>query len=82
METNHNSRLLHHNKFMIFRGETVNAVFTGAGNFTSTAFNENFENFYMITIPHVKQRFAWQYWHMWTQLASDPGDLPTENVMP
>jgi hypothetical protein len=84
METNHASHLLHHNKFLIFdmpEGEK-DAVFCGAGNLTGTGFTENWENYYYITIPEVVEAYRAQYEHMWNDLATDPADMPTENVMP
>lgn len=54
METNQNSRLLHHNKYIIFNySDGTGAVHAGAGNFTKAAFSKNFENFYFIKIPSV-----------------------------
>lgn len=78
METNHGANLLHHNKFLIFD----RAVFAGAGNLTGTAFTENFENFYFITIPDVVARFQKQYLRMWDELATAPGNMPSENTLP
>ena len=83
METNQNARLLHHNKFIIFDYENdEGAVFAGAGNFTSTAFKSNFENFYFITIPSVVKKFKQQYSMMWNEMATSVSDLPSELIMP
>ncbi len=79
LETNHAEHLLHHNKFAVFDERTV---FTGAGNFTGTAFSENLENFYVTTIPAVVRAYHVQYEHLWNTLATRPGDMPRENVLP
>jgi hypothetical protein len=86
METNHAEHLLHHNKYLILTmpkssGEK-SAVFGGAGNLTGTAFSENWENFYYITIPSVVKQFRTQYTHVWNDLATATDDLPAENVLP
>lgn len=84
VETNHGEKLLHHNKFLVMDlpGDAPDMVFTGAGNFTGSAFSDNFENFYGITIPAVVEAFQAQYDHLHGDLATAPGDLPTTNVMP
>ena len=86
METNHGEHLLHHNKFLILNmpsgSSQKSAVFGGAGNLTGTAFNENWENFYWISIPSVVKKFRDQYDHMWNDLATSTEDLPSENVLP
>jgi hypothetical protein len=69
LETNHNARLLHHNKFMIFHGGGAgdqDALFCGAGNFTKAAFTTNFENFYFITIPEVTDAFKEQFEYLFS----------------
>lgn len=76
VETNHLANQLHHNKFMVFEMPTGDAVFTGAGNFTGTAFTDNFENFYFITIPHVVEAMKAQHEHLFEKLATAPEDLP------
>ena len=82
LETNHWSRLLHHNKFIVFyKSGRPFAVHAGAGNFTGTAFKSNFENFYYITIPEVVAAFDKQYEYLW-DLASTWGELPQENAKP
>ena len=83
METNHNQHLLHHNKFLVFyKNKKPFAVFTGAGNFTNSAFASNFENFYLITEPSITQPFAKQFSHLWNDLATGYQNMPTQNVMP
>jgi hypothetical protein len=84
METNHNSHLLHHNKFMVFHmpGDQPPTAFFGAGNFTGTAFDENWENFYYTTIPHVVEAMQLQHEHLFNDLATVDDDMPTHNVMP
>jgi phosphatidylserine/phosphatidylglycerophosphate/cardiolipin synthase-like enzyme len=80
METNHKEFLLHHNKFMIFKGEHFEAVFAGAGNFSTTAFDKNFENFYIITIPKVVKFFKDQYDLMWNQMATSEELMPVRDI--
>src|SRR5690606_5009602 len=83
VETNHQARLLHHNKFMVFHDRRApRAAFVGAGNFTGDAFNTNLENFYMVRIPEIVQKMADQYEHLYESLATDPSDLPVEDVLP
>jgi hypothetical protein len=82
METNQNSRLLHHNKYMLFHNEVGGAVFAGAGNFTVSAFTKNFENFYFITIPEVVETFQKQYAYKWEVLATPYEKLPKEYANP
>jgi hypothetical protein len=81
METNHNSKYLHHNKFIYFKAGQTEGTFVGAGNFTGTAFTDNFENFYYVTIPHVVEAMKNQHAHLWS-LATEEGRLPATNVMP
>lgn len=83
METNDGFGYLHHNKFINFTMPDGNdAVFCGAGNFTGTAFNDNFENFYYVQIPHVVQAMKAQYTHLFEDLATAPNDMPNERVKP
>lgn len=86
METNHGEHLLHHNKFLIFNmpqgSSKKSAVFTGAGNFTGTAFSSNFENFYFIEMPSIVAAYNKQYDMMWNQLASETGNLPKKDTLP
>lgn len=82
METNQKEMLFHHNKFMVFKKKNQGlGVFAGAGNFTTTAFTDNFENFYWIQIPQVTQTFILQSEHLW-QLATPVEKLPREMVLP
>jgi len=81
METNHNAHYLHHNKFIVFNTPRGEAAFAGAGNFTGTAFTDNFENFYWITIPSVVKALKDQHEHLWS-LATPEQNLPKTNVMP
>ena len=81
METNHDAHYLHHNKFAVFTTPQGDAAFAGAGNFTGTAFTDNFENFYFITIPHVAQAMKLQHEHLYS-LATAAEDLPKTNIMP
>jgi hypothetical protein len=83
MESNQNSHLLHHNKFIIFGFENGSSgVHTGAGNFTKAAFTKNFENYYYITIPEVTKAFHQQYDYMWNKLVTPYSKLPSEYIMP
>jgi HKD family nuclease len=82
METNHQSFLLQHNKFMFFELGTKDAVFAGAGNFTSSAFESNFENFYLITIPEVTKAFSAQFEKFWNEMATEYDKMPKKNVLP
>jgi phosphatidylserine/phosphatidylglycerophosphate/cardiolipin synthase-like enzyme len=84
METNHELHLLHHNKFLVFDmgGEQADAVWCGAGNLTGTGFTKNWENFYYVTIPEIVDAYKAQYDHMWNDLATASGDMPTENILP
>lgn len=83
METNQNSRLLHHNKYIIFNfADGSGAVHAGAGNFTKAAFSKNFENYYFIKIPHVVEKFRKQYKYMFEKLATKYVDMPVQYVMP
>ncbi len=82
METNHNYKYLHHNKFIIFKDGVRSAAFVGAGNFTGTAFTENFENFYYVQIPEVIEKLSKQYSHLFNELATKKEDLPEKDVLP
>lgn len=83
METNQNSRLLHHNKYIIFNyDDGTGAVHAGAGNFTKAAFSKNFENFYFIKIPSVVEAFRKQYDYVYNRLATSYSDMPVQYVMP
>jgi hypothetical protein len=90
METNHHSHLLHHNKFLTFKylnSKKPFAVFCGAGNLTGTAFNSNFENFYYIRIPAVRQAFKDQYDKFWgvdggRGMATPPTKMPEYDEVP
>lgn len=81
METNHGAKYLHHNKFIVFQTPQGDAAFAGAGNFTGTAFSDNFENFYFITIPPVVEAMKRQHEHLF-DLATGAEDLPKTNVLP
>jgi hypothetical protein len=81
METNNNAHYLHHNKFIVFTMPQGDAVLAGAGNLTGTAFTDNFENFYWITVPHVVKAMKEQHEHLWS-LATPAQNLPATNVQP
>jgi hypothetical protein len=84
METNHDSHLLHHNKFLVFDMGPGgrDGVWCGAGNLTGTGFSTNWENFYYVTIPDVVDAYKEQYEHMWNDLATATEDMPSENILP
>jgi hypothetical protein len=81
METNNNSHYLHHNKFIVFTTPQGESAFAGAGNLTGTAFTDNFENFYWITIPHIVKAMKDQHEHLWS-LGTPEEKLPKTNVQP
>jgi len=81
LETNQGNGYLHHNKFIVFKTPSGESVFTGAGNFTGTAFTDNFENFYYITIPHVVDAMKAQQKHLFA-LGTEEKNLPKTNVRP
>jgi hypothetical protein len=81
LETNQGRGYLHHNKFIVFDTPQGDAVFAGAGNFTGTAFTDNFENFYFITIPHVVEAMKAQQQHLF-ELGTTQENLPQTNVLP
>ncbi len=82
METNHNSFLLQHNKFMVFELQGQDAVFTGAGNFTTSAFENNYENYYVITIPEVVTAYSNQFNYFWDELSTPQERLPSKDIRP
>ncbi len=82
MQTNHNLRILHHNKFIIFENGSDDFIFTGAGNFTNNAFNGNFENFYVIKIQNIVEQFKNYYQKLFFDLATDALAMPAEDVHP
>lgn len=81
LETNHGGLLLHHNKFIIFHGNN-SKVFTGAGNFTKSAFVQNFENYYVISNSKIVEKYKTQYNHLFGDLASTVDYMPAENILP
>jgi hypothetical protein len=81
LETNQGNGYLHHNKFIVFKTPQGESVFAGAGNLTGTAFTDNFENFYFITIPHVVAAMKEQQKHLF-ELGTAEENLPTTNVLP
>lgn len=81
LETNHGNGYLHHNKFIVFTTPQGESAFAGAGNFTGTAFTDNFENFYFITIPHVVEAMKAQQKHLF-DLGTAEANLPQTNVLP
>lgn len=82
LQTNQTIFQLQHNKFIVYNFGGAGAVFNGAGNFTSAAFNKNFENFYYIEIPAVVDAYKKQYDMYFNQMATAPKDMPRDNVLP
>ena len=83
LETNQNVFQLQHNKFVIFsEAGKGTAVFNGAGNFTSSAFNKNFENFYLISIPEVVEAYKKQYVKYFDEMATTEENMPRDYVLP
>lgn len=82
LQTNQTIYQLQHNKFVVFNFGGTGAVFNGAGNFTSAAFSKNFENFYYIQIPEVVDAYKKQYDLYFNQMATAPGDMPRDYVLP
>jgi hypothetical protein len=96
METNHDSHLLHHNKFLIYQGMTdgrAEAVLCGAANLTGTGFWTNFENIYWVEIPAVVEAFKAQFARFWDgekaspdeqdpPVATPPHQMPARDVIP
>ena len=81
MQTNQAQELLQHNKFIIFQGQKP-TLWAGAGNLTSAAFQKNYENFYLITIPEVVEAFKTQYSKFWDVMATNWEMMPTEQILP
>jgi phosphatidylserine/phosphatidylglycerophosphate/cardiolipin synthase-like enzyme len=82
LETNHNAMLLQHNKFMVFELNGANAVFTGAGNFTTSAFENNYENYYLISLPEVVQSYQEQFENFWNEMSTQEELMPEKDVRP
>jgi hypothetical protein len=100
METNTTNHQLHHAKFLVFdrTDKLPPSVFTGAGNLTGDAFDNNppsgnFENFYLIFIPQVVQAFREHYDQMfdgkpstldhgWQGRATPGEKMPVGNPLP
>jgi len=82
METNQNNVILQHNKYMIFELGARDAVFAGAGNFTSSAFESNLENFYVVTVPEVVRAYQAQYEKFFGEMATPEARMPRDYVMP
>jgi|GEM_PF-6473393 hypothetical protein len=79
-ESNHLSKMLFHNKFIVFEykepeGQIKGSVFTGAGNLSKSGFERNFENYYLMRIPHVFAAFQQQFLDLFLR-AQFESDLP------
>jgi len=67
-DTNEDIFQLQHNKFLLLEGvDQLNRVrlFTGAGQFTRAAFEENYENFYLIETPQVVRQYSELFDLLW-----------------
>lgn len=97
METNHQEHQLHHSKFLIFDdGNGKLAFWAGAGNLTTAAFNDNWENFYYVSIPTIAQAMRNHYLQSWDRTGkpwdnmakdwqgqgTEPDDMPSKDVLP
>ena len=83
LQTNQQVFQLQHNKLIVFSSEQgATGVFNGAGNFTSAAFEKNFENFYYITIPSVVTAYKKQYDKYFIEMATTEEDMPRDYVLP
>jgi hypothetical protein len=79
-ESNHMGKMLFHNKIIIFEyatpeGDRSGSVFMGAGNLSSAGFEKNFENYYLVSIPHVYEAFRQQFTLLFNR-GSYTRDLP------
>jgi hypothetical protein len=73
-------KMLFHNKIIIFEyatpeGDRPGSVFMGAGNLSSAGFEKNFENYYLVSIPHVYEAFRQQFTLLFNR-GSYTRDLP------
>ncbi len=83
LQTNQTVSQLQHNKFMIFtQADGPGSVFNGAGNFTSAAFTQNFENFYLISIPEVVAAYRQQYKKYFDEMATSEDNMTRDYVLP
>lgn len=65
---------LMHNKYVVVDSQ---AVFMGAGNFTSAGFRTNYENFYLFELPELAAQYQMHFEHLFTDLGSKLSDIPT-----
>ena len=80
IEANHLGFKLFHHKFMIFTYRQPvdgyrSAVFTGAGNFSKSGFERNFENYYLVRRPGFVEAFKINFERLF-QLGVDRQQLP------
>jgi phosphatidylserine/phosphatidylglycerophosphate/cardiolipin synthase-like enzyme len=64
---------LMHNKYVVIDGAEV---FTGAGNFTTRAFTDNYESFYYFRLPDTAQQYQRHFDHLFDDLGSRREDIP------
>lgn len=77
VETNFLDRKFQHNKFMILtRPDGTVRVFNGAGNFSSSAFHRNGENFYLIRDTRLTDSWRFEYDYLWNTIATAYEDMP------
>ena len=62
-------------------GDKATACSRARATSPGTAFSDNFENFYYISVPHVVEAMKAQHEHLWS-LATPAENLPKTNVQP
>ena len=83
LQTNQNVFQLQHNKFVVLKfADGSGAVYNGAGNFTTAAYEKNFENFYYIEIPGVVDAYRTQYNKYFDEMATSADDMTRDYVLP
>ena len=73
VRTNSGISQLMHDKYVVIDGE---GVFTGAGNFTTRAFNDNYESFYYLRLPEVAEQYQRHFDHLFDDIGSRREDIP------
>lgn len=67
-DTNESIFQLQHNKFLILESvgkRELTRVFAGAGQFTKSAFEKNYENFYLLENPEIVKQFEKLFDDLW-----------------
>ena len=80
VEANHLGFKLFHHKFMIVHYDRPykgydKSVFTGAGNFSRSGFERNFENYFLVRRPDFVKVFDENFVRLW-DLAASKNELP------